>query len=59
MDNHVSTLSLFVQAGCSSWYPTNSVKALKAHKDYKTWAQAERGIQQVQALADTDCKSAQ
>jgi len=30
-DNHVSTKSLkILQAGCSSWCPTNSVKALKA-----------------------------
>jgi len=30
-DNHTSTSSLnFLQAGCSSWCPTNSVKALKA-----------------------------
>ena len=30
-DNHASTASLnFLQAGCSSWRPTNSVKALKA-----------------------------
>jgi len=29
-DNHASTASLiFLQAGCSSWRPTNSVKALK------------------------------
>ena len=32
MDNHGSTSSLnFLQARCSSWYPTNSVKAMKAH----------------------------
>jgi len=31
-DNHASTPSLiFLQAGCSSCRPTNSVKALKAH----------------------------
>jgi len=30
-DNHTNTSSLnFLQAGCSSWCPTNSVKALKA-----------------------------
>ena len=30
-DNHASTSSLnLLQAGCSSWRPTNSVKALKA-----------------------------
>ena len=30
-DNHVSTSSLrFLRAGCSSWHPTNRVKALKA-----------------------------
>jgi len=28
-DNHTSTSSLnYLQAGCSSWHPTNSVKAL-------------------------------
>ena len=32
-DNHANTLSLrFLQAECSSWHPTNSVKALKAKK---------------------------
>jgi len=30
-DNHTNTSSLnFLQAGCSSWRPTYSVKALKA-----------------------------
>ena len=30
-DDHINALSLkFLQAGCSSWRPTNSVKALKA-----------------------------
>ena len=30
-DNHASTTSLrFLRAGCPSWHPTNSVKALKA-----------------------------
>jgi len=30
-DNHASTPPLsFLQAGCLSWHPTNSVKALKA-----------------------------
>jgi len=31
-DNHASTPSLFLQAGCPSCRPTNSVKALKAKK---------------------------
>jgi len=32
-DNHASTSPLsFLQAGCPSCRPTNSVKALKAHK---------------------------
>jgi len=31
-DNHASTPLLFLQAGCSSCRPTNSVKALKALK---------------------------
>ena len=31
-DNHASTSSLrFLQAGCSSWHPTNSIKSLKAN----------------------------
>ena len=35
-DNHASKSSLdILQAGCSFWHPTNSVKALKA-KRYKT-----------------------
>jgi len=36
-DNHASTPSLksFLQAGCPSCRPTNSVKALKAKKDAK------------------------
>jgi len=29
-DNHASTIPLFLQAGCPSCRPTNSVKALKA-----------------------------
>jgi len=33
-DNHASTPSLsFLQAGCPSCHPTNSVKALKASKN--------------------------
>jgi len=36
-DNHASTPPLsFLQAGCPSCRPTNSVKALKAKKDAKT-----------------------
>ena len=32
-DNHASTSSVtFLRAGCPSWHPTNSVKALKAFK---------------------------
>jgi len=32
-DNRASTSSLnFLQAGCSSWHPTSSVKALKVIK---------------------------
>jgi len=34
-DNHASTPPLsFLQAGCPSWHPTNSVKALKANGNY-------------------------
>jgi len=34
-DNHASTPSLsFLQAGCPSCHPTNSVKAPKAHVDF-------------------------
>jgi len=36
-DNHASTSPLsFLQAGCHSCHPTNSVKALKA-KQFKAW----------------------
>jgi len=42
-DNHASTPPLcFLQAGCPSYRPTNSVKALKAHEkttySYNFWA---------------------
>jgi len=30
-NNHASTSSLFLQAGCSSWCPANSVKALEGN----------------------------
>jgi len=37
-DNHASTPPLnFLQAGCSSWRPTNSVKALKAVEYHMSW----------------------
>ena len=33
-DNHTNTPSLnFLPAGCSSWRPTNSVKALSQHME--------------------------
>jgi len=36
-DNHASTPPLgFLQAGCPSWRPTNSIKALKALSAFKT-----------------------
>jgi len=36
-DNHTSTPPLcFLQAGCPSCHPTNSVKALKAHTKAQT-----------------------
>ena len=36
-DNHASTLpSVFLQAGCPSCHPTNSVKALKAYSSAQT-----------------------
>jgi len=36
LDNHASTQTLsFLQDGCSSCHPTNSVKALKAFKAQK------------------------
>jgi len=50
-DNHVSTPPLsFLQAGCPSCHPTNSVKALKAlhcqHKrDNCFWAQPANSMQ--------------
>jgi len=34
-DNHTSTQPLFLQAGCPSCHPTNSVKALKAKYSHK------------------------
>jgi len=35
-DNHASTTPLsFLQAGCPSWRPINSVKALKANSCWK------------------------
>ena len=38
-DNHASTPPLyFLQAGCPSCRPTNSVKALKAHKRLWRWS---------------------
>ena len=37
-DNHASTPPLsFLQAGCPSCRPTNSVKAQKAHNDNRLW----------------------
>jgi len=40
-DNHASTTPLsFLQAGCPSCRPTNSVKALKAHTHARTHARA-------------------
>jgi len=38
-DNHASTPPLFLQAGCPSCRPTNSVKALKANRCKKTLVQ--------------------
>jgi len=35
IDNHASTAQFFLQAGCPSCRPTNSVKALKAKKQPK------------------------
>jgi len=41
-DNHASTPSLsFLQAGCSSWCPTNSVKVLKAKDTGRGYCQFE------------------
>jgi len=37
-DSHASTPPLsFLQAGCPSWRPTKSVKALKARQQYTDW----------------------
>jgi len=48
-DNHASTSSLsFLQAGCSSWHPTNSIKALKATTD--SWVAGQMKIEQVKML---------
>jgi len=50
-DNHASTSSLsFLQAGCPSCHPTNSVKALKANctsltaKNYQSYEQANKQL---------------
>jgi len=41
-DNHASTPPLsFLQAGCPSYCPTNSIKALKALKSQQTGLQNE------------------
>ena len=43
-DNNTNTSSLsFLQAGCSSWHPTNSLKALKANCK---WKKREKGEDQ-------------
>jgi len=40
-DNHASTPPLsFLQTGCPSCHPTNSVKALKATDDTVTWQES-------------------
>jgi len=44
-DNHASTSSLnFLQAGCSSCHPTNSVKALKAEEQLKKKSRDHRSL---------------
>jgi len=35
-DNHTSSLN-FVQAGCFSWHPTNTIEALKTNMLYVIW----------------------
>jgi len=39
---------VFLQAGCSSWHPTNSIKALKATTD--NWVTGQMKIEQVKML---------
>jgi len=39
-DNHASTPPLFLQAGCPSCHPTNSIKALKAIQSNTTTSQS-------------------
>ena len=42
-DNHTGTSSvIFLQAGCPSWHPTNSVKELKAHCSHNSRLPADR-----------------
>jgi len=44
-DNHASTPPLsFLQAGCPSCRPTNSVKALKAQEEHLVCKKVNRGI---------------
>jgi len=42
-DNHASTppLKSFLQAGCPSCHPTNSIKALKALEKKRKWSVKE------------------
>jgi len=45
-NNHAGTSSLtFLQAGCFSWRPTNSVKALKAKQEEEEEANIQLRIQ--------------
>jgi len=45
-NNHASTSSVnFLQAGCSFWRPTNSVKALKAKRHTQTCNEVQRGTE--------------
>ena len=54
-DNHASTPPLkFLQAGCPSCRPTNSVKALKAHQS----TEGTNSVYFVQSLFDARCSLA-
>ena len=50
-DNHANTSPLsFLQAGCPSYRPTNSVKALKAYRNSETWTVKSEDKQKLRVL---------
>jgi len=57
-DNHTNTPSLnFLQAGCSSWHPTNSVEALKAQiLKAQSAKQTKAGLLSAHGMTNRCCK---